>query len=85
MPDPSQSNSAETLPGVGFSDLLSRATLFEQLAQSHRRTGSSCERAGLPPEIGEYERGKADAYDVCASVFRHLAKRDNEKVSHADH
>jgi len=54
-------------------ELLSRAKLFDDLAGCHRDTATKCDGAGLPVKYGEYERGKADAYNVCASVFRHLA------------
>ena len=64
-------------PAVVCSVLLARAKVFQQLAQSHRATAAKCDCAELPPEHGDYERGKADAYDVCSDTLKHLVKRAN--------
>lgn len=64
-------------PAVACSVLLARAQLFHELAQSHRETSAKCDNAELPPEYGDYERGKADAYDICSDTLKHIANRAN--------
>lgn len=59
---------------ISCDSMLARVTLLRQLAQSHRETASKCDAALLPAEYGDYERGKADAYDVCADMMKHMCQ-----------
>lgn len=71
----------KTATAVASGVLLARAQVFHELAQTHRETAAKCDNAELPPEYGDYERGKADAYDVCSDTLKHIAKRANAERS----
>jgi hypothetical protein len=64
-------------PAVGSARLLECAGRLQTLSDDCEKMGDKCDAAELPPQYGDWERGKAAAFRISADVIKHLVAQAN--------